>query len=493
MGNEARKSLMAVMVTAILITWNHVYSLGAAAFILGAVLLIGPAALMWWFRRTQSRWAFGLYLAMNAWIVAGFGLLKGLVGITLPLFAGTLLAALSTTFPRPTLGTFGYEASGLLMFVGSLFVATNTYALIRGRRSRPMMITAGAAAAVIAVLGAYAWFDADRFIAPRDGIVRIGVIVPTTGPYAVLGTSFLKAVEMAKQDLRATKYEYKLTVVDPGTDPQKARAVIGRMIQRGQVDAVVGGISLFGQQTKPFATAARIPHLCVCTVSVIGDGAYNFTNLPSPQAEATRWVEEAKRRGVTNVALLTQSYPSIINHVKALKAEATREGLRIGSEQTFDGAVSDFRPMIERARSAQPDVYYVEALEPALDRLAEQLRNAGIQNLASVVAPSVSPRPELFEGVWYTDSNLRDFAFKRRFQEKYPGTQFATHMMPYAYDDFDLIVDAFEHGQNPAVYLRNIERFEGTAGTVTRTPGSGNFQSAPAVWVIRNGEPALMR
>jgi len=318
MDDRIRNSLVAVMATALLITWNHVYSLGAAALALGAVLLIVPPALLWWFRRTESRWALGLYLAMNAWIVVGFGLLKGLIGITLPLFAGTLLAILSTTFPRPTLGPFGYEASGLLMLTGSLFVARNAYALIRtrsgGQSSSPRrgMVAIGTTAVAIALLASYAWFDADRFIAPRDRIVRIGVIVPTRGPYAVLGTSFLKAVQMAKQDLRSTRYEYQLTVVDPGTDPQKARAAIGQMVRRGEMDAIIGGISLFGQQTKPFATAARIPHLCVCTVSTIGDGAYNFTNIPSPQAEAIRWVDEAKRRGITNVALLTQSYPSII-------------------------------------------------------------------------------------------------------------------------------------------------------------------------------------
>ena len=143
MEKEARNSLIAVMATAVLITWNHVYSLGAAAFALGGVLLIGAPALIWWFRSTKSRWAFRLYLAMNAWIVAGFGLLKGLVGITLPLF-GALLATLSTTFPRPTLGTFGFEASGLLMFVGSLFVALNAYALVRARsKTRPLSARRG--------------------------------------------------------------------------------------------------------------------------------------------------------------------------------------------------------------------------------------------------------------------------------------------------------------------------------------------------------------
>jgi hypothetical protein len=167
--------------------------------------------------------------------------------------------------------------------------------------------------------------------------------------------------------------------------------------------------------------------------------------------------------------------------------------LPVVSEQTFAGTTADFRTMIGWARAERPDVYYVEALEPSLDVLAEQLAGAGITNLSSVVAPSLSRRPALFEGVWYTDSDLKDMGFKRRFEEAYPGTQFATHMMPYAYDDFNLVVRAFESGHNPAVYLRNLTRYDGTAGPVTRARGSGNLQSEPAVWVIANGKPALVR
>ena len=106
--------------------------------------------------------------------------------------------------------------------------------------------------------------------------------------------------------------------------------------------------------------------------------------------------------------------------------------------------------------------------------------------------PSISEQRELFEGTWYTDSNLRDLAFRTRFEEKYPGTQFATHMMPYAYDDFNMIVQAFERGQNPAIYLRDIATYDGTAGTLTKARGSGTFQSTPAAWVIQHGKPALI-
>jgi len=445
------------------------------------------------------------YLLMNLWIVVGFGLIKGLWKSSLPVFLGTLLASLSTSFPRPTLGPVLFELSGILTFIGSLFVLYYAYKLLQAKREagrgaeigevaarRPAALAASALAAFAVMAGAYAFTNQDRWIAPANGVVKIGVIVPEGGPYAILGNSFLKAVEVAKSDLRGTKYQYRLVMVDVGQDPRQAKTAIQHAIRDEKVDAIVGGISRFGQVTKPLATAARVLHTCVCSVTAIGDGAYNFTNIPSPEAEGIRWVQEAQRRGVRTIALLTQDYPSIQGHVRAFKAEAARAGLTMTSAQEFADSVTDFRSMIAQARASNPDVYYVEALNPQLDVLGQQLVEAKIRNIASVVAPSVSQRPELFEGAWYTDSDLREFSFKTRFEAQYPGTQFATHMMPYAYDDFNMIVQAFERGENPAVHVRNIGTYDGTAGTVTKAPGSGNFHSTPAVWVIRHGKPALI-
>jgi ABC-type branched-subunit amino acid transport system substrate-binding protein len=495
MHEAARRSLISVMLTAVMITANHVYSLGPRAFALGAVLLVGPAALLWWFRHTKSPVAFVGYLLMNLWIVGGFGLMKGLWGITLPLYLGTGLASLSTAYPNPTLGPYGFEASGILMFIGSLFVAYYAYRLVEAKRSAAVVPGSRArASALVAAMGLVATFvfvDRDRWRAPVGGVVKIGVIVPTTGPYAILGNSFLKAVEMAKADLPETKYQYQLVLVDVGDDPARAKAVIQRVISVERVDAIVGGISVFGAVTRPLATAARIPQTCVCSQTWIGDGAYNFTNIPTPEAEAVLWVREAERRGIRRVALLTRDNPSMQGHVRAVKAEAARVGLAISYEDVFTDSMTDFRPLIARARASNPDVYYVETFSPQLEILGRQLADVQIHNITSVVAPSISAQRELFEGAWYTDSDLRDMAFRARFEEKYPGTQFATHMMPYAYDDFNMLVQAFERGQNPAVYLRTIGTYEGTAGTLTKRRGSGTFESTPAVWVIRDGKPAL--
>lgn len=488
-------SLASVMLTAVAITINHTYTLGSGALWLGAVLVLVPAGLLTWFRRTGSRSALIGYLLMNLWIVAGFGLVKGLWRTTLKVFVGTLLASTSTAFPRPAIGPFGFEMSGIVTFLGSLFVLYYAFKLLPwtpGARARTAL-AASASVAIVVGLAAYTVSARDTWTPPANGVVKIGVIVPTAGPYALLGNSFVKAVQMAKDDLKDTKYRYELVVRDSGPDPAKARDVIRRVIDDDRVNAIVGGVSLIGQVTKPYATAARIPHLCVCTVTSIGDGTYNFTNIPSPEAEGTLWTREARRRGIERIAIVTQDYPSINNHVKALKAEADRTGIAIASEQTFEESVTDFRPLIANAASTRPDVYYIEAFNPGLDRLAGQLATANIRNVASVVAPSLSDKPELFEGAWYTDSNLREIAFKQRFEDKYPGTRFATHMMPYAYDSLHMIVEAFERGQNPAVYLRDMRLYDGTAGALTKAIGSGNFSSVPAVWVIRNGKPELVK
>jgi hypothetical protein len=64
-------------------------------------------------------------------------------------------------------------------------------------------------------------------------------------------------------------------------------------------------------------------------------------------------------------------------------------------------------------------------------------------------------------------------------------------MMSYAYDSFAMLVQAFESGQNTLTYIRAMTEYSGTAGRITKEAGTGNFRSAPAVWVISKGRPVL--
>jgi len=324
---------------------------------------------------------------------------------------------------------------------------------------------------------------------PAQDVIKIGAVVATRGPAALLGNSFMKAIQLAREDLKNTTHQYEL-MIEEITSPDKAEPAIEKLINADRVSALVVGLSISGQIVKPYATAAKIPLFCICSVSSVGDELYTFTTMPLAEDEATQWVAEAKRRDIRRVALLTQEYPSIDNHVRALRAEAAKAGIAFVYEDRFAATETEFKPRIAAAKETSPDVYFVEAFNPALDTLGQQLKESGVRNVASVVAFSMSESPELFEGGWYTDSYVSP-GFKARLDQRYPTNRLATHMMPYAYDSFNMLVEGFESGEEVLTYVRRMTEYAGTAGKINKKAGSGNFRSAPAVWVIKNGKPAL--
>ena len=119
-----RISLISASLTAVAITVNHLFTLGPVAYAVGAALVVIPGPLFLWFRKTRSNIPIVIYLLLLAWIVVGFGLFGGYWNGLLRLFFGTLLASVSTDFAKPMVGSYAFEASGILTFVGALGMAS---------------------------------------------------------------------------------------------------------------------------------------------------------------------------------------------------------------------------------------------------------------------------------------------------------------------------------------------------------------------------------
>src|SRR5213592_4501504 len=174
---------------------------------------------------------------------------------------------------------------------------------------------------------------------PKNLPIKIGAVVAATGPAALLGNSFVKAIQLAKEDSRNTTHQYEL-VIEEIASPDKAEPAIKKLVESDKVSALIVGFSMSGKIVKPYATAAKIPVFCICSVASVGDDVYTFTTMPIAEDEATQWVAEAKRRGIKSIARLTQDYPSINNHVRAVKEEAARAGITFVYEDTFDATTT---------------------------------------------------------------------------------------------------------------------------------------------------------
>src|SRR5437870_2726645 len=47
---------------------------------------------------------------------------------------------------------------------------------------------------------------------PENAPIKIGAVVATAGPAALLGNSFFEAIQLAKEDARNTKHQYELVI-----------------------------------------------------------------------------------------------------------------------------------------------------------------------------------------------------------------------------------------------------------------------------------------
>ena len=87
------------------------------------------------------------------------------------------------------------------MFVGSVFVLYYGIQMIGNARAT-RWVSIGAVLALALIPDAFVSADQDAWVPPANGVVRIGVIVPTAGPYALLGHSFVKATWRSSSDSR---------------------------------------------------------------------------------------------------------------------------------------------------------------------------------------------------------------------------------------------------------------------------------------------------
>jgi ABC-type branched-subunit amino acid transport system substrate-binding protein len=73
-------------------------------------------------------------------------------------------------------------------------------------------------------------------------IVKIGAVAATSGPVGLLGRSFLKAVQLAFEDLRNTTHQYQL-IIEELQSPDQAEPAVEKLVDA--INALVIGVFEF--------------------------------------------------------------------------------------------------------------------------------------------------------------------------------------------------------------------------------------------------------
>lgn len=211
---------------------------------------------------------------------------------------------------------------------------------------------------------------------PAEGAVRVGLLLPLSGPQAGLGKAMLKAAELALFDLGDQRFE--LLSYDTKGTPEGAAGAAQTALTDGSTLLLGPLLSSSARAVAPVATAGGVPVISFSSDrTVAGSGVYvlGFT----PEAEVRRVMAHAADAGLKRIAVLApqDAYGNAV--VAEARQVATAVGARLVRVQFYDPAGRDFGAAVEAAARAQKP-----GSSPPFDALliadgGERLRAIGAQ------------------------------------------------------------------------------------------------------------------
>jgi branched-chain amino acid transport system substrate-binding protein len=223
-------------------------------------------------------------------------------------------------------------------------------------RSRREFLKGSAAAA------AAAWLPgAARAAEP----VRIGLVIPLTGPFASTGRQLEAAVRLYMQRNGDTVAGQKLELIvkdDTGLAPETTKRLAQELVTREKVSFLAGfGLTPLALAAAPVATEAKTPMVVMAAATSIIPQRSPFIvrsgfTLPQVTAPMADW---ASRNRVKRAVTLVTDYAPGLDAEKTFVRRFADAGGTVAESLRSPLRNPDYAPFLQRAKDARPDALFV--------------------------------------------------------------------------------------------------------------------------------------
>jgi branched-chain amino acid transport system substrate-binding protein len=201
------------------------------------------------------------------------------------------------------------------------------------------------------VLGAFAAQAAEP--------IKIGSVLSVTGPAAFLGDPELKTLQMYVDDINkkggVIGRQLQLVHYDDGSDAGKANGFTKRLIDDDKVDILIGGTTTGATMSAaPLVEKAGIPFISLAGAVVIVEPVkkWIFKTPHTDRMAAEKVFEDMKKRGLTNVALFTETSGFGGSGKKEAEGVAGKYGINLVANETYGPKDTDMSPQLTKIKNA---------------------------------------------------------------------------------------------------------------------------------------------
>ena len=189
--------------------------------------------------------------------------------------------------------------------------------------------------------------------------IKIGSILSVTGPAAFLGDPELKTLQLYVEDINkkggVLGRQLQLVHYDDGSDANKANGFAKRLIDDDKVDLIVGGTTTGStMSTVPLVERAGVPFISLAGAVVIIEPVkkWVFKTPHTDRMAAEKVFEDMKKRGITKVALFSETSGFGQSGKKETEAVAGKYGITLVANETYGPKDTDMSPQLTKIKNA---------------------------------------------------------------------------------------------------------------------------------------------
>lgn len=217
----------------------------------------------------------------------------------------------------------------------------------------------------------------------KEGEIKIGVILPLTGKYSVIGEGEKKGFDLALGHLRERHPNEVFTVIyeDFGSDTKNAITAAKKLIHSDGVSAIITSTTAACEAVAPITDSQGVVHFVISPdPAIVSSYRNNFRIYYNYLLEANAIETRVKETGAHSMSILGSSYSSIekliTDHViPRMKAQ----GIQVDVVEFVSTDAADIRTPILKVKSAGSDLLFLAPMTNQVKMFTDQLQSYDVK------------------------------------------------------------------------------------------------------------------
>lgn len=194
--------------------------------------------------------------------------------------------------------------------------------------------------------------------------IKVGIIAPFSGPFAIWGSQFQEAIEVYQAEHGTTVGDYEISVIYKdvgGPNPDNASALARELLVRDQVDYIGGLVftpnalaiaQLLDQSQTPGVIFNAATSIITQQSEMFVRTGFTLWQVTVPMAE---WAYE---QGIRTVVTTVSDYGPGIDAENAFASAFEAAGGTVIDQIRMPMSSTDFAPFMQRIRDQEPDAVF---------------------------------------------------------------------------------------------------------------------------------------